>query len=188
MDNQLRALYLRLDFLYKDIISICVDCQDHDCEGYVWFLEEEASELYDLNIPIVEINNNIFFIHSFEEVDGILSVEKLKPPCRFRQAGLCTIHESRPLVCRLYPVGLATIKGEVLIVLHRDCKFSRDINGKTKTLFIKRAIKMFKHTPDTLLSEIMETYRRVDTISRFPDGSNAFEVIMPLRSLIKGRR
>jgi len=35
MNNHLLKLYLELDFLYKNIISVCVGCQDHDCEGYV---------------------------------------------------------------------------------------------------------------------------------------------------------
>ncbi len=188
MNNHLLKLYLELDFLYKNIISVCVGCQDHDCEGYVWLLEEEASALYNLNIPVVEINENIFFIHSFEEVDGVLSIEKPKPPCRLRQSGFCSIHDSRPLVCRLYPIGLATIKNEVLVVLHQDCKFSRDIAGEAKAIFLAQAIEILKQTPDNLLSEIMETYKKVDAISTFPDGPNAFEVIMSLGSLIKERR
>lgn len=188
MNSHMRKLYSGLDFLYRNIKSICAECQDHDCEGYVWLLKEEASALYDLNVPIVEINESTFFIHSFEEVDGVISIEKPKPPCQLRQIGLCSIHNSRPLVCRMYPVGLVTVDDEVLIVLHKDCKFSRDIKGEAKTAFIAQAIKILKQTPDDLLNEIMDTYKKVDAISTFPEGPNTFEVIMPLRSLTNERR
>ena len=188
MKSHLRKLYLELDFLYRDIRSVCAICQDHDCEGYVWLLKEEASALYDLDIPIVEINESTFFIHSFEEINGSISIEKPKPPCRLRQDGLCLIYDSRPLVCRLYPVGLVTVNKEVMLVLHKDCKFSRDIKDEAKTVFIAQIIEILEQTPSDLLDEIMDTYRKVDAISAFPEGPNTFEVITPLRSLIKERR
>lgn len=188
MNSHLHKLYLELNFLYRDIRSVCVACQDHDCEGYVWLLKEEASALYDLNIPIVEINESTFFIHSFEEVDGVISIEKPKPPCRLRQNGLCSIYDSRPLVCRIYPVGLVTVSDEIMLVLHKDCKFSRDIKDEAKTVFIAQAIEILKKTPNDLLDEIMDTYRKVDAISAFPEGPNTFEVITPLRSLKNERR
>lgn len=188
MNSHLCKLYLELNFLYRDIRSVCVNCQDHDCEGYVWLLQEEASSLYDLNVPIVEINDSTFFIHSFEEINGVISIEKPKPPCRLRQNGLCSIYNSRPLVCRIYPISLSIADDEVLIVLHKDCKFSRDIKGETKTVFIAQAIKILKQLPDNLLNEIMDTFRKVNAISAFPDGPNTFEVIAPLRSLTNERR
>jgi len=154
----------------------------------VWLLKEEASALYDLSVPVVEINESTFFIHSFEEINGSISIDKPKPPCRLRQDGLCSIYDSRPLVCRIYPVGFVKVDNEVLVVLHKDCKFSRDIKGEVKTAFIAQAIEILKQSPDDLLNEIMDTYRKVDEISAFPEGPNAFEVIIPLRSLIKERR
>ena len=188
MNNHLRKLYSELSFLYRDIHSVCAECKDHDCEGYVWLLEEEASSLYDLDVPVVEINDSTFFIHSFEEVDGSLSINKPKPPCKLRRNGLCSIYDSRPLVCRMYPVGLVTVDGEVLLVLHKDCKFSRDINGETKAVFIAQAVEILKQTSPDLLNEVLTSYREVDAISAFPEGPNTFEVIMPLRTLIDERR
>lgn len=188
MDSHLRKLYSEFSFLYRDIRSVCADCKDHDCEGYVWLLKDEASLLYDLNVPIVEINDSTFFIHSFEEVDGSLSIDKPKPPCNLRRDGLCSIYDSRPLVCRMYPVGLVTVDGEVLLVLHKDCKFSRDINGEAKAAFIAQAIEVLKRASPDLLVEVMTSYREVDAISAFPEGPNTYEVIMPLRSLIQERR
>ncbi len=188
MDSHLRKLYSEFSFLYRDIRSVCADCKDHDCEGYVWLLKDEASLLYDLNVPIVEINDSTFFIHSFEEVDGSLLINKPKPPCNLRRDGLCSIYDSRPLVCMMYPVGLATVDGEVLLVLHKDCKFSRDINGETKAVFIAQAVVILKQTSPDLLNEVVTSYRAVDAISAFPEGPNAFEVIMPLRRILNERR
>lgn len=188
MNDHLRKLYSDLDFLYKDIRSTCVGCQDHDCEGYVWLLKEEASALYDLNVPIVEINENTFFIHSFEETNGSLRVDKLRPPCRLREGGLCSIYTSRPLVCRIYPVGPITVNGDVLIALHKDCKFSRNLQRQDKLSFFDKVSEILRQTHNDLLNEIMDTYGRVDAISAFPEGPNTFEVIKPLRSLINERR
>jgi Fe-S-cluster containining protein len=188
MNEHLRTLYLGLSLIYKDIHSVCAKCTDNQCEGYVWLLKEEATSLYDLDVPIVEINDNTFFIHSFEEVDGALSINKPKPPCRLRRNGLCLMYDSRPLVCRMYPVGLETVDGEILLVFHKGCKFSRDMNGDRKAVFIAKVVELMKQTSPDLLCEIMTSYQAVDAISAFPEGSNVFEVIMPLRSLIQERR
>lgn len=188
MSSHLHKLYAELDFLYKDIGSVCAQCKDHDCEGYVWLLKEEATSLYDLGISIVEINDSTFFIHSFEEVDGSLSINKPKPPCKLRRNGICSIYNSRPLVCRMYPVGLVTVDSEVLLVLHKDCKFSRDISGEAKVAFIAQAVEILKRASPELLNEVLTSYSEVDAISAFPEGPNTFEVIMPLRSIIAERR
>mgnify|MGYP001294604659 CR=1 FL=1 len=154
----------------------------------MWLLKEEASSLYDIDVPVVEINDSTFFIHSFEEVDGSLSINKPKPPCKLRRDGLCSIYDARPLVCRMYPVGLVTVDSEVSLVLHKNCKFSRDINGEAKAVFIAQVVEMLKQTSSDLLNEVLASYREVDAISAFPEGPNAFEVIIPLRSLINKRR
>jgi Fe-S-cluster containining protein len=188
MDNNLRKMYLELNFLYKDIHSICAKCEDHDCEGYVWLLKEEATLLYDQGVSIVEMNDSTFFIHSFEEVDGLLSIDKPKPPCKLRCDGLCSIYDSRPLVCRMYPVGLVTVDDEVLLVLHKDCKFSRDIEEEARAIFISRVIKILEQVSPDLLNEVLASYLEVDSISAFPEGPNTFEVLMPLRKIIDKRR
>jgi len=88
----------------------------------------------------------------------------------------------------MYPVGLVTVNGEVFLVLHKDCKFSRDINGETMAAFIAQAIEVLKRASPDLLMEVMTSYREVDAISAFPEGPNTYEVIMPLMSLIQERR
>lgn len=188
MDNYLLKMYKAFDLLYRDIRAFCACCEDHDCEGYVWLLKEEAESLYEFGIPIVEINKNTDFIHSFEETNGALLVNKLKPPCRLRQNGFCSIYNLRPLLCRMYPLGLVTEGSEILLALHKDCKFSREIDGEFKREFIEQAIKILKLAPIELLEEIVDAYEKVDEISAFPEGPNTYEVIIPFRLFIQERR
>lgn len=185
MNDYLRKLYSELDLLYRNISSVCKDCNDHDCEGYIWLLKEEATSLLDQNVPIVEINDSTFFIHSFEENNGLLAVEKKRPPCRLRNPdGFCSIYDSRPLVCRIYPVGFVTAHNEVLLVIHKDCKFSRVMTNSDKEKFIGLMVDLLKQVPQNLLVDIYFSYIKVDEISSFPEGPNTFEVIMPLQNLI----
>ena len=188
MNSQICKLYSRFDSLYRDIHLVCSGCDDHDCEGFVWLLKEESFLLYDMGVPIMEINDSTFFIHSFEESNGELLISKPKPPCRLRKEGFCSIYSSRPLVCRMYPVGFASVDDDILLVLHKDCKFSRSINGKAKALFIAKVIQILKEVSLDLLVEISDSFREVEKISAFPEGPNAFETLTPLRLIGKERR
>lgn len=181
MNQSLLELYVRLDALYQDIHVICRNCPDHDCEGYVWLLEDEARLLQSCGTPIITINGHIRFIHSFEEEDGRIIVDKPKPPCRLRKNGLCSVYDSRPLVCRMYPVGLVTVEEQVMLVLHRDCKFSRELAGSEKESFIRRMLDILESASPELLDEIIQTYREVDAISAFPEGPNSYEILALLR-------
>lgn len=61
----LPQLYTVLDYLYRDIENICRNCQNQDCVGYIWLLEQETERLYEQNVPLVQVNNGPTFIHSF---------------------------------------------------------------------------------------------------------------------------
>lgn len=50
----LEQLYQELDKLYSDIGRYCNKCQDSDCVGYVWLLPQEAKDLYEQGIEILE--------------------------------------------------------------------------------------------------------------------------------------
>lgn len=189
MNSHLRKLYSELSFLYRDIGSVCIGCQDHDCEGYVWLLKEEASALYELNVPIVEINESTFFIHSFKEANGSLLIDKPKPPCSLRQKGFCSIYKSRPLVCRMYPIGFVVMNDEIAIALHKDCQFSRNLNTRNaKKTFYSQILQILRQAPNNLLQEIGNTYAMVNKISSFPNGPNDLEVIISLGSILGKRR
>ncbi len=188
MNPNLLKLYSGLDNLYQNIEQVCQNCQDYDCEGYIWLLEDEVKTLLNINVPIVEINESVFFIHSFEEENGIIKVEKHRPPCRLRKSGHCSIYENRPLVCRMYPVGLVTNKDDVVIALHRDCEYSRRLNTQSKKQFFDHFLKILKQMPAHLLNELLNSYRQVDYLSAFPEGPNTFETIVALKTILNERR
>jgi len=188
MNPDLLKLYSEFDILSQDIGIICQNCSFPCCMGYVWLLEEEAKSLLDIDVQIVEINDSTSFIHSFEEEGGVVRVDKLKPPCRLRKTGLCTIYKNRPLVCRMYPVGIVTDKDDVAIALHQDCEYSRRLNKSGKQLFFQRVKDIFRCAPDCLLHELLESYLRVDRLSAFPEGLNTFEVILSLKAILDERR
>lgn len=179
MNKDLLKLYQQFDNLYRNIHLICANCLDHDCEGYVWLLKDEANLLFANTVPIIEINNDINFIHSFEKDNGNIIVDKPKPPCRLREKGLCSVYNIRPLVCRMYPVGFVTVNNDVMLVIHKDCKFSRELQGVYKETFVREVFRILNNVTQEILDEITETYRRVDGISTFPEGSNSYEILMP---------
>lgn len=183
--NSLAVLYEEFDRLYADIGPICSSCNFHDCEGYVWLIDQEAELLYNSNVPIVVINDNLCFIHSFEESDGKLIVDQPKPPCVWRKNGLCTIYQLRPLVCRMYPVGLADQNGTLMLVLHQDCQFSKILSGESKISFFQTVVDILCGIPQASLREIVDKYRAIDGISAFPEGGNTYEIITPIDEILQ---
>lgn len=180
MYQQLLDLYAQLDTLYRGIFdSVCASCTDHDCEGYIWLLPEEEAALLDAGIPVVEINGNAWFIHSFPEEDGRLIIDQPKPPCILREGKKCSVYNLRPLVCRMYPVGLVTHDGKVSLVLHEDCAFTRCQDEQAKARFIREVSAVFQGLAPELTHRILKCYLDVDEVSVLPDGPNAYEVISP---------
>jgi len=187
MNQNLSKLYAELDALYQGIGSVCQNCQYHICEGYVWLLENEVDLLLNIDVPIVEINDTSFFIHSFKEENGVMKIEEPKPPCRLRKNGFCSIYNNRPFSCRLYPVNLMIDNDDLVIVLHEDCAYSRTLKGECRRQFFDDILKIFSKIPISLLNEIVESYQRVDNLSVFPEGSNTFEVITSLKVILEER-
>jgi Fe-S-cluster containining protein len=175
----LSQLYDALDDLYRGIEQDCRDCQDPDCMGYIWLLKKEAERLYERGIPLVQVNNGPTFIHSFPVTsEGQPDLSVRYPACSQLcvDSRRCSIHEDRPLVCRLYPLGLETrADGMVVWALHRDCLHVRRMEERgTLPDFERRARNVINNLSPKLLEEIVETYRAVDAISSFPDGENNY--------------
>jgi len=175
----LPQLYDALNELYRDIEQDCRECQDPDCMGYVWLLKKEAERLYERGIPLVQVNNGPTFIHSFPAASkGQPDLSVRYPPCSqlCTDSRKCSIYEDRPLVCRLYPLGLETkADGTIVWALHRDCLHIRRMEELgTLPDFEHRARNVINNLSPKLLEEIVETYRAVDVISSFPDGENNY--------------
>jgi MoaA/NifB/PqqE/SkfB family radical SAM enzyme len=175
----LLQLYDALDELYRGIEQDCRDCQDPDCMGYVWLLKKEAERLYERDVPLVQVNNGPTFIHSFPvTIKGQPDLTVRYPPCSqlCTNSRRCSIYEDRPLVCRLYPLGLETkADGTIVWALHRDCLHIRRMEERgTLPNFERRVRNVINNLSPELLEEIVETYRAVDAISSFPDGENNY--------------
>ena len=175
----LAQLYDMLDNLYQSIKYDCKDCRDPDCMGYIWLLKEEAEKLYGCGIPLVEVNNGPTFIHSFPmTAQGKPDLSVRYPPCiqLYSNSRGCSIYQDRPLVCRLYPIGLETkTNGTIVWALHRECLHIRRMEERgLLPNFKNQARNIINNFSPQLLEEIMETYRAVDEISSFPDGENNY--------------
>jgi hypothetical protein len=188
MDKGLLYLYNKFDKLYEDIKPICLTCNDHDCEGFIWLLEEEVDLLYNKNIPIVEVNKNINFIHSFDERNGLPIIDQIRPPCKLRKNGICSIYQFRPLACRMYPIGPAAFDGVIYLALYNNCKFSRNLLKTERSQFYKKVLSILSNASTKILQSFYKTYEAVDKISTYPDGLNSVEIISPLNSIIKKGR
>ncbi|MDD3072708.1 MAG: radical SAM protein [Candidatus Pacebacteria bacterium] len=182
----LSQLYDALDELYQGIEQDCRDCQDPDCMGYIWLLKKEAERLYERGVPLVQVNNGPTFIHSFPAtVNGKPNLSVRYPPCSqlCSDSRRCSIYEDRPLVCRLYPLGLETKEdGTIVWALHRDCLHIRRMEERgTLPAFENRVRNIISNLSPELLEEIVETYRAVDAVSSFPDGENNYSSLQEVR-------
>jgi len=175
----LAQLYIAFDDLYRDIENDCEECQDPDCMGYIWLLEEEVRRLYERGVTLVKINDGPTFIHSFPTTtDGQPDLSIRSPPCSQLCSAnrRCGIHEDRPLVCHIYPIGLETkLCGTIVWALHRDCLHVRRMEERGLLPdFECRARGVINNLSPKLLEEIVEACRAVDAISFFPYGENNY--------------
>ncbi len=189
----LSQLYDALDELYRDIEQDCRDCQDPDCMGYVWLLKKEAEWLYERGVPLVQVNNGPTFIHSFPTTSkGQPDLSVRYPSCSqlCTDSRRCNIYKDRPLVCRLYPLGLETkADGTIVWAIHRDCLHIRRMEERgTLPNFEHRVRNVINNLSPELLGEIVETYRAVDAIASFPDGENNYSSLQEVRHVqVQGR-
>lgn len=174
----LKDLYAQFDSLYRDILFTCKGCSDHDCEGYIWLMQEESRTLASNGVSIVELNKSCNLINPFKKNDlEPKDFEQMKPKCPLRENGLCSIYKLRPLVCRMYPFGLTTIAGKTVFVLFKDCKFIREMDNIEKAEFANRAIGIIYDCSKSLYNKIVKAYSDMDALSKYPDGANEYDIL-----------
>jgi Fe-S-cluster containining protein len=179
----LEALYEEFDRFYENIGAVCAVCQDPDCQGYIWTLPAESDTLLNQDVPIIEINCGPTFIHSFVEQDGVPDLSVRSPRCGQLCEGTtrqCRIYRYRPLVCRIYPLGLETESdGTTVWALHLDCEFVRRLErAGACTSFEDRARELLGRIASPLYEEIVMTYQAVNDISSFPEGRNHYRQLL----------
>ncbi len=169
--NSIEDLYKELNFLYKGIYNFCKVCKEEDCKGYVLLLPEEAQKLSS-RVPLVEINQKLYFLDSFIRENKEIKVDKTKPPCVLnkRNNKKCSIYPMRPLICRLYPLDFRILKGEIYIVVHTDCLYiQRLISTKTIPQFLEKVLNVFYSCNRELLRTILEYYQEINSIFEYPE-------------------
>lgn len=167
--DSIESLYQSLDRLYQNIYKYCRLCREEDCKGYVWLLPEEVEKLNE-KIDVVEINNKAYFLDSFVREKGKINVEVQKPTCVFFQKERkCAIYPFRPFVCRLYPIDFRILNKTFYIVVHTDCFFIKKlIEEKEISSFLEKAFKLFYNCNQKLINRIINQYRYVNKISKYP--------------------
>lgn len=180
----LSQLYDALDELYRGIKQDCINCnlcrEFPDCMGYIWLLDSEVERLYEKRVSLVQVNNGPTFINPFPSAseESTPDLTARSPVCSqlSKNGRQCTIHNDRPLVCHLYPMGLETkADGAIVWALHRDCLHIRRMEERgSLPAFENRVRNVINNLSPKLLGEIVETYRAVDAISSFPNGENNY--------------
>lgn len=181
--ENLHQLFVELEQLYESIAADCRECADPDCMGYIWLLQRETDALLERGVKLVQVNDGPTFIHSFpQDSDGNINLTTRYPRCACycEQTKLCLIHEDRPFVCHLYPLGLeTTADGKVVWALHQDCLHVRRLQQENKlAVFEHHARAILRRLTPELLEEILSTYRGVDEIASFPNGENHYTILM----------
>lgn len=176
----LAELYVALDKLFGGISDVCEYCTDDDCLGYLWLLPEETAVLYEAGVEILEVNEILTFVNPFKEGE-LIDVERVKPPCLWCQNRRCSIRSLRPLVCRMYPLNFAAEDGNIYLVLQLDCEYARQRGNNVE--FHQQAVELFRRLDHQLFSQILDTFRLVDAISKFPVGPNRYLKLIDVKHL-----
>jgi len=187
--DSLDEFYDELGKLFLGLSDDCVACQYPDCVGLIWLLEEEVEGLYELGVPLIEVNHGPAFLHSFsEDQNGKLELDVRYPPCKqlYLDKGVrrCRIYENRPFNCRIYPLGLERIReGKVVWALHLDCLYSEKKSRQGQLKQLKLAINSLIDRLNPLLTEsIVEAYLKADAVTCFPFGENKYSIVKEVRT------
>ena len=170
-----------IEKVFRGIEKDCLVCNYPDCVGLIWLIEEEVERLYNLGVPLIQVNNGPTFLHSFSEgTDGKIELAVRYPSCK--QLSLnngirrCLIYQNRPFNCRIYPLGLETTgEGVAVWALHLDCLFiANKINEEQLEQIKQDLVLIIDHLHPSLVEEILSTYLEVEEVICFPDGENRY--------------
>ena len=171
MINTLYELYSCLDNFFSGISEVCARCSYDDCMGYIWLLPDEATNLYEQGLSLLNVNEDISFINPFLEGEKI-DVTRLKPKCPHCKDNRCTVRNLRPFICRLYPLNFVAEGGKIYLVLHLDCQYAKEKEDDQE--FVNCAIALIKQINLELLHIILDSYLSYDRITEYPYGPNRY--------------
>jgi Fe-S-cluster containining protein len=94
--------------------STCRLCEEH--VGLVYLMSAEATRDRRKGLPVLSVDASAHYYPRTR--DGWCS-------CFDPATNTCRVYAERPLCCRLYPLDLVSIEGEVWWVVHRECPIAQ---------------------------------------------------------------
>lgn len=92
----------------------CSLCEEH--VGLVYLLDSEAEKAKNSSLPVLTTSTGVQYLGRTRE--GWC--------CSFDpDANTCRIYEQRPLCCRIYPLDLMQLDGEIWWVIHSECPIAQ---------------------------------------------------------------
>jgi Fe-S-cluster containining protein len=161
----LEELYSELDSLL-DIYETCQECETC-CNACIFLLSEEADELVRSGVQVVEINGKLNCIDSFpKNEDGEIVRVRKTPLCGHSSNNICSIHEKRPLFCRLYPMGFRYGRKYAHVVLSKNCRYVKKMKKKQLQARIAEMRQMIDRIDPNLLTHVLSTFHEVAKIQK----------------------
>ncbi|MBE8539282.1 YkgJ family cysteine cluster protein [Geoglobus acetivorans] len=122
-------------------MEIRLNCTDKGCHECCVETEMQLSERDLKRIESLGYDRNDFSV----EVDGVRILRNIDGKCLFLKDGQCSIYDSRPLGCRLYPVVYDVDKKRA--VVHDFCPSAAEI-----------PVSKIKRVERTLIKHIKDIY------------------------------
>ena len=119
-----------------------------------------------------------------------MDFKKIKyPKCEHRceKTGNCLIHNLRPLVCHMYPLGIETSENGIdMWVLHDECEFTQRLLRENKLgMFLNNFYNIINRISSDLYNEIINEYKKVDNLSLFLNGINSYIILKEVDKNVK---
>lgn len=119
MNSNNEPFNLAYQLISKLNFEECNNCSD--CCATPWIFKEELNCLPDKELKALYDVEETFFIKS-------------NPKCTFEKECRCGIYFQRPLDCRLYPLDLLELEGELWWCVFTSCKKYKSILKKIRTI------------------------------------------------------
>lgn len=155
---------IKIGELFPKISETCRGCKTC-CRTYGWLLKKEAKQFIKKGYPVIQLNNSIFCIDSFNRNSkGQIILDKI-PRCRFYKKRKCLIQEDKPLDCKLFPIKVKFYRDSCIFGLSLGCKYISNLNGKKKEELYQRVIRFIKEMPNEELNDYINLMKKIHLLS-----------------------
>lgn len=164
MSNNLQKTYTLTKTLFPGINKVCSNCNTC-CKTYGWILDNEAQCFSKKGFQTVLINNSISCIDSFRRnTQNKLIIDKI-PRCVFYKKKRCTINQTKPFDCRLYPIKIKFHGEQAFVGLSLGCKYISSLSPIKKNKIFNNVIKFFSQCPNNVINDYLNLMYEVSLIT-----------------------